>query len=95
MKTSKPQLLQIDVEAAAALIEWKSVFAHAVVEGALQQAAKTKSSGTVSIVDYRAAVRQAILKLADAIESGVGTDGQQEDAGDSLERQTAIRRPER
>lgn len=80
MKTSKPQLLRIDVEAAAALIEWKSVFAQAVVEGAQQQAAKTKSSGTVTIADYREAARQAILTLADAIESGAGADGQQKAA---------------
>ncbi len=80
MKTSKPQLLRIDVDAAAALIEWKSVFAQAVVEGAQHQAAKTRSSGTVTIADYREAARQAILKLADAIEYGAGTNGQQKAA---------------
>ena len=70
MKTPEPELKRIDIEAAAALIEWKSIFAQAVVEGAQQQSANAKSSATVTLADYREAARQAVQKLADAIESG-------------------------
>ena len=80
MKTSKPQAIRIDGEAAAALIEWKSMFAQAVVEGAQHRAAMSKSSGSVTLADYRHAAREAMLKLADVIESGDGADGQQKAA---------------
>lgn len=76
MKKSAPQSKRIDIDAAAALIQWKSIFAQAVVEGAQQQAAKKKSSGTVTLDEYRQAARQAILKLADAIEFRTGATGQ-------------------
>ena len=70
MKPTKPQSLRIDVDAAIALVEWKTLFAKNVAETAQQLAAKSKTSGTITLADYRRAAKQAMLTLTAAIESG-------------------------
>ena len=80
MKSSKSQSLRIDADAAIALVEWKTLFAKSVAETAQQLAAKSKTSGTVTLADYRRAAQQAVLTLTAAIESGDSVDGQQKAA---------------
>ncbi|GEM_PF-1897952 len=80
MKPAKPQSLRIDADAVIALIDWKATFAEAVVENAQHCAAKSKSSHSVTLTDFRHAARQALLKLAAAIESGDDVDGRQKAA---------------
>ncbi len=80
MKSSKSQSLRIDADAAIALVEWKALFAKTVAETAHQLAAKSKTSVTVTLADYRRAAQQALLTLTAAIESGESVDGQQKAA---------------
>jgi|LakMenEpi03Aug12_release.lakeMendotaPanAssembly.Ray.scaffolds.fasta_scaffold183944_2 hypothetical protein len=69
MHTTHPEWLRTEYEADLALIQWKSMFARAVVETAQRHAAQS-AAGTVTLADYRQAARQALVELARMIEGG-------------------------
>ena len=58
---------RIDVEAAKALIAWKSLFADEVCEGATRLAAQSGHPCSVTLLHYRQAARVALQSLSDAI----------------------------
>src|SRR5208283_2541367 len=59
--------VRIDVEAAKALIGWKSQFADEVCEGATLLAAQFGHPNSVTLSNYRQAARIALQSLSDAI----------------------------
>ena len=72
--------VRIDVEAAKALIGWKSLFADEVCEGAKRLAAQSGHPNSVTLSHYRQAAAIALQSLSDAILAEEGPDGQQEAA---------------
>jgi len=71
---------RIDVEAAIALVEWKSLFAAEVCERAKQLAAQSSEPGLVTLSHYRQAAATALQSLSDAILAEEPPDGRQEAA---------------
>ena len=72
--------VRIDVEAAKALVAWKSLFADEVFQGAKRLAAQVGRPNSVTLSDYRQAARIALKSLSDAILTEEGPDGRQEAA---------------
>jgi len=62
--------LRIDVEAARALIDWKSRFADEVVAGARRLAVESSQPEHVTLAHYRQAAQFAVRSLAAAIVDG-------------------------
>ncbi|MCI0457232.1 MAG: hypothetical protein L0Z62_09665 [Gemmataceae bacterium] len=60
----------IDVQAAKALIYWKSLFANEVAARARQLAAESSQPGHVTLSHYRQAAQLAVPSLAAAILDG-------------------------
>ncbi|HEY2252554.1 MAG TPA: hypothetical protein VGH74_15885 [Planctomycetaceae bacterium] len=70
--------VRIDVEAAKALIGWKSLFADEVVACARQLAAETSQPKRVTLSHYRRAALMAVRSLSAAIlDEGTSSDDQQ------------------
>ena len=61
---------RIDVDAAKALIDWKSLFTNEVVACAKQLAAESGRPERVTLSDYRQAAQIAIRSLSTAILDG-------------------------
>jgi hypothetical protein len=59
--------LRIDVDAAKALADWKSLFAAEVSEGAKRIAAASSHPDSVTLADYRMAASIALQSLSAAI----------------------------
>jgi hypothetical protein len=78
MNASKP--VRIDVEAAKALAEWKSLFAAEVCERAKRIASQSNHPDSVTLSHYRMAASMAIQSLSVAIHGEHGPDGKQEAA---------------
>ena len=72
--------VRIDVEAAKALIGWKSLFADEVCEGAVLLAAQSGHPNSVTLSHYRQAARIALQSLSDAIRAEEDRDERQEAA---------------
>ncbi len=72
--------VRIDVEAAKALVEWKSLFAAEVCEGAKRLAAQSGRPDSVTLSHYRMAAKMALQALSGAIDGERGPDGQHEAA---------------
>ena len=72
--------VSIDVEAARALIEWKSLFADEVCEGAKRLAHQSRDPNSVTLPQYRQAALTALRTLSDAILAEEEPDGRQEAA---------------
>lgn len=66
--------LRIDVEAAKALIHWKSLFADEVVAQARRLAAESNRPEHVTLSHYRQAAQIAVQSLAAAIREGGPSD---------------------
>ena len=62
--------LRIDVEAAKALVDWKSRFAAEVAAGARRLAAESSQPELVTLAHYRQAAQLAVRSLAAAIVDG-------------------------
>jgi hypothetical protein len=60
--------MRIEIEAAQALIEWKSLFGDEVCARAKQLAMQSGNSDSVSLSHYRTAARMALQTLSSAIE---------------------------
>ena len=71
---------RIDVEAAKALAEWKSLFAAEVCERAKRLAAQSGHPDSVTLSHYRMAAKIALQALSGAIHGEHGPDGQHEAA---------------
>jgi len=78
MNSSKQ--VRIEVEAAQALAEWKSLFGAEVCTRAKQLAAQSGHPDTVTLSQYRMAATMALQTLAGAIHGEQGTNGQNEAA---------------
>jgi hypothetical protein len=63
---SEKQSLQVEVQAALALAEWKSLFAEAVCAGA-KKLAKRDASSTITLAHYHEAAGIALISLTNAI----------------------------
>ena len=72
--------LRIDVEAAKALIEWKSMFAEKVSAYARRLAAESSHPDRVTLLQYREAAQVAVLSLSVAILNGGESSGDQKAA---------------
>ena len=72
--------IMIDVEAAKALIRWKSLFADEVSEGAKRLARQSTHPNSATLAHYRQAALIALQALSDAILAEEEPDGQQEAA---------------
>jgi len=72
--------VRIDVEAAKALAEWKSMFADEVCERAKQLAAQSDCPESATLSHYRVAAKIALQLLSVAIHGEHGPDGQNEAA---------------
>lgn len=68
--------VRIDVEAARALAEWKSLFATEVCEGAKRIAAQSSHPNSVTLSHYQMAASIALQSLSVAINGEHGPDGQ-------------------
>jgi hypothetical protein len=69
--------IRIDVEAAKALIDWKSSFANEVAANARRLVARSGRTGHVTLSHYRQAARIAIRSLSAAIlDEGESSDDQ-------------------
>jgi|GEM_PF-1006060 len=62
--------LRIDVEAARALVDWKSRFADEVAAGARRLALESSQPKHVTLAHYRQAAQLAVRALAAAIVDG-------------------------
>jgi hypothetical protein len=62
--------LRIDVEAAKALVYWKSLFADEVAARARRLAAESSEPGHVTLMHYRQAAQSAVRSLPAAILDG-------------------------
>jgi hypothetical protein len=67
---SKSADVHIDIEAAKALIYWKSLFANDVATRARQLAAESSEPGRVTLAHYRQAAELAIRLLPGSISKG-------------------------
>jgi hypothetical protein len=72
--------VRIDIEAAKALAEWKSLFAAEVRKRAKGLAAQSGHPNSVTFSDYRMAAKIALQALSSAIHGEHGPDGQNEAA---------------
>ncbi len=72
--------VRIDVEAAKALAEWKSLFGAEVCERAKRLAAQSGRPDSVTLSHYRMAARLALQALSGAIHGEHRPDGQNEAA---------------
>jgi hypothetical protein len=72
--------VRIEVEAAQALAEWKSLFGAEVCERAKQLAAQSGRADAVTLSHYRMAATMALQTLAGVILGEQGTNGQNEAA---------------
>ena len=61
---------RVDVEAAKALVDWKSRFADEVAAGARRLAVESGQPEHVTLVHYRQAAQLAVRSLAAAIVDG-------------------------
>ena len=61
---------RIDIEAAKALIYWKSLFADEVAAGARRLAAESSQPERVTLAHYRQAAQMAVRSLSAAILDG-------------------------
>jgi hypothetical protein len=71
---------RIDVEAAKALINWKSLFADEVAATARRLAAESTQPEYVTLSHYRQAAQIAVCSLSAAILDGGASSGDQEAA---------------
>jgi hypothetical protein len=62
--------LLIDIEAAKALVHWKSLFANEVATRARRLAAESSQPGHVTLAHYRQAAQMALRSLSAAILEG-------------------------
>jgi hypothetical protein len=62
--------ISIDIEAAKALVYWKSLFADEVVAQARRLAAESNQPGHVTLTHYRQAAQIAVRSLPTAILHG-------------------------
>jgi hypothetical protein len=76
--TMKPA--KIDVEAAKALAEWKSLFATEVCERAKRLAAQSGHPESVTLSHFRMAAKMALQVLSGAIHREHESDGEQKAA---------------
>ena len=72
--------VRIDVEAAKALAEWKSLFGAEVCERAKRLAVQSGHPDRVTLSHYRMAAEIALRSLSGAIHGEHGIDGQPEAA---------------
>jgi hypothetical protein len=72
--------MQIDIEAAKALVRWKSLFADEVAAAARRIAAESNRPEHVTLSHYRQAAQEAIGALSAAILDGEASDGDQKAA---------------
>ncbi len=72
--------IQIDVEAAKALAQWKALFADEVCERAKQFAAQSGQPNCVTLSHYKQAAQTALQSLSAAIHAGDPTDAEQKAA---------------
>ncbi len=72
--------VRIEVEAAQALAEWKSLFGAEVCKRAKQLAAQSGRPDAVTLSHYRMAATMALQTLAGAIHGEQETNGQNEAA---------------
>ena len=72
--------VRIDVEAAKALIFWKSLFADEVATRARQFAAESSEPEHVALSHYRKAAQIAVRSLSTAILDGGASSGDQKAA---------------
>ena len=72
--------VRIDVEAAKALAEWKSLFGAEVCERAKQLAAQSGHPDRITLSHYRMAAKIALQSLSVAILGEHGSDGRNEAA---------------
>ncbi len=72
--------IRIDLEAARALIEWKSLFADEVAARARQIAAESGQPERVTLLHYRQAAQNSVPSLSAAILDGGASRGNQEAA---------------
>ncbi|MGO8745157.1 MAG: hypothetical protein ACLQNE_04130 [Thermoguttaceae bacterium] len=77
---SASQQVRIDVEAAKALAEWKSLFGAEVCDRAKRLAAESGHPDSVTLLHYRLAAKIALQALSGAIHGEHGPDGQHEAA---------------
>jgi hypothetical protein len=63
---SEKQSLRVEVQAAMALAEWKSLFAETVCAEA-KELAKLAASNTITLAHYREAAGIALISLTNAI----------------------------
>ena len=67
---SEKTAFRVDVEAAKALVRWKSLFADEVAKRARQFAAELSPQGLVTLSHYRQAAQIAVRSLSAAILDG-------------------------
>ncbi len=67
---SKKTEVRIDIEAAKALVYWKSLFADEVATRARQLAAESSQPNRVTLAHYRQAAQLAVRSLPLAIRKG-------------------------
>jgi hypothetical protein len=74
---SEQMLVQIEVEAAKALVQWKAQFAEEVCERAKQLASQSSEPSVVTLRHYKQAARIALQALSAAIDDGAAPDAEQ------------------
>lgn len=72
---SKKADVRIDLDAAKALVEWKSAFADEVAARARSLAAESSQPDRVSLLQYRQAAQIAVQSLSAAILEGGASSG--------------------
>ncbi len=72
--------VRIEVEAAKALAEWKSLFGAEVCERAMQLAVQSSHPDCVTLSHYRTAAKMAMQTLSGAIQGKQETNGRNEAA---------------
>lgn len=72
--------VRVDLEAARALVRWKSCFAHKVAKHARQIAAESGQPARVTLAHFRQAAQVAIRSLSAAIVDGGPTSDDQQAA---------------
>ena len=68
--------IRIDLEAAKALVEWKSLFADEVAKRARNLAAESSQPERVTLSQYRQAAQLALRTLSAAILEGGSSSGE-------------------
>lgn len=72
---SQSEAIQIEVEAAKALAQWKAMFAEEISRHAKRLAAGSDRPQFVTVAHYRQAAQLALKSLSAVIADGVDSDG--------------------